>query len=325
MGCDDSIIHDVPLPADPEGTEEGAAEQEAENVGEGSEQEYESDDVPASDVGENVPDDAIVAPRRSDRARGQPSRYADEYPGRVAVAGFRDLTDEPQSLGEVRSRPDAAMWDSSMNEEMAALQEKGVFSLVELPLGQKALPCRWVYKVKRDEQGRVDKYKSRVVAKGFLQRSGYSGGLSHEDCFAPASNLCTLRVLLSMAAQKDYDAHQLDVKTAFLNGDLEEEVYMKYPPGFEVPGKVWRLQKALYGLRQAAQAWHKKLKTSLVASGLTFSLADPCLYMIKHQGEFVYLLVHVDDCLLVGSSTGVKYSKDLIKSLFDVKAMGAVS
>jgi hypothetical protein len=132
-------------------------------------------------------------------------------------------------------------------------------------------------------------------------------------------------VLLSLAAQKDYDAHQLDVKTAFLNGDLDDEVYMKCPPGFDVPGKVWRLQKALYGLRQAAQAWHKKLKTSLLKSGFIVSPTDPCLYMIEHQGECVYLLVHVDDCLLVGNNAGVKYATDVIKSLFDVKDMGAVS
>jgi hypothetical protein len=265
------------------------------------------------------------APRRSNRVSVQPARYGDEYPGRFAAVGFRELTDEPQSLSEVRARSDADLWDASMNEEMAALQEKGVFSLVESPEHVKALPCRWVYKIKRDEQGRVDKYKSRVVAKGFLQRNALSGGLSSEDVFAPASNLSTLRVLLSLAAQKNYDAHQLDVKTAFLNGDLEEEIYMKCPPGFEVPGKVWRLKKALYGLRQAAQAWHKKLKTTLLTSGFSVSLTDPCLYMIKHQGELVYLLVHVDDCLVVGTSTGVQYAKDVLKSLFDIKDMGPVS
>jgi hypothetical protein len=115
------------------------------------------------------------------------------------------------------------------------------------------------------------------VAKGILQRSGYSGGLSSEDVLAPASNLCTLRLLPSMSAQKDYDVQQLGVKTAFLNGDLDDQLYMKCPPGFEVPSKVWRLQKALYGLRQAAQAWHKKLKASLVASDFTISLPDLCL------------------------------------------------
>jgi hypothetical protein len=271
------------------------------------------------------PAENVDVPRRSERARAQPARYCDEYPGRIAAVGVREITDEPQSLSEVRSRHDAELWDTSMNEEMAALQKKGVFTLVELPAGEKALPCRWVYKIKRDERGQVERYKARVVAKGFLQRDGLSGGLSSEEVFAPASNLNTLRVLLSLAAQQDYDAHQLDVKTAFLNGDLEEEVYLKCPPGFDVPGKVWKLQKALYGLRQAAQAWHKKLKAALLQSGFSVSLTDPCLYMIHHQGELVYLLVHVDDCLLVGNSSGVQYAKAKVKSLFDVKDMGPVS
>ena len=137
--------------------------------------------------------------------------------------------------------------------------------------------------------------------------------------------MSTLRVLLSLAAQEDYDAHQLDVKTAFLNEDLESEVYMKCPSGFEVPGKVWKLEKALYGLRQAAQAWYNKLKASLKGAGFTVSLTDPCLYMTKVQGEYVHVLVHVDDCLVVGSSTGVRHVKDTIKALFDVKDTGAVS
>ena len=96
--------------------------------------------------------------------------------------------------------------------------------MMPLPDDKKALPCRWVYKIKRDEHVCVEQYKSRVVAKGFLQRNGMSGGLSSEDVFAPASNMNTLRVLLSLAAQEDYEAHQLDVKTAFLNGDLTQDV-----------------------------------------------------------------------------------------------------
>ena len=264
-------------------------------------------------------------PRRSSRVTAKPSRYHEEYHGRVAVVGFRDLTDEPQSLKEVRNRPDAALWDESMCEEMCSLQQKLVYKLTELPSGKKALPSRWVYKIKRDEMGRVVSYKSRVVAKGYLQRTGMSGGLSSEETFAPASNMSTLRVLLSLVAQRDYDAHHLDVKTAFLNGELETEVYIKCPPGFEVPGKVWKLEKALYGLRQAAQAWHKKLKASLLGAGFSVSLADPCLYMMKVHGECVYMLVHVDDCLVAGSTTGVQTVKTAIKALFDVKDTGPVS
>jgi Reverse transcriptase (RNA-dependent DNA polymerase)/gag-polypeptide of LTR copia-type/Integrase core domain/GAG-pre-integrase domain/Zinc knuckle len=281
---------------------------------------------PVEDVAEyDAADEAIVQDmgvRRSSRVRAEPARYADEFPGRVAAVGFRALTDEPQSLKEVQEREDWTLWEASMHEEYAALRSKGVFTEVDLPENVKALPCRWVYKIKRDQHGKVEKYKSRVVAKGYLQRNGISGELSSENVFAPASNITTLRVLLSLAAQEDLDIDQLDVKTAFLNGDLEEEVYMKCPPGFEAGGKVWRLRKALYGLRQAANAWHRKLKDSLLGAGFSISTADPCLYMIKFKDATTFVLVHVDDCLVVGNSDGVLYAKGLIKSLFDVKDFG---
>jgi hypothetical protein len=100
---------------------------------------------------------------------------------------------------------------------------------------------------------------------------------------------------------------------------------MKCPPGFEVPGMVWRLQKALYGLRQAAQAWHSKLKNSLLGAGFSVSTADPCLYVMPFRGEQVYMLVHVDDCLVVGNAAGVSRAKEIVKTLFEVKDLGAVS
>jgi Reverse transcriptase (RNA-dependent DNA polymerase)/gag-polypeptide of LTR copia-type/Integrase core domain/GAG-pre-integrase domain/Zinc knuckle len=272
--------------------------------------------------GEAIQDRGV---RRSSRVRAEPARYADEFPARVAAVGALNLTDEPQSLKEVQQREDWQLWEASMHEEYAALRSKGVFTEVDLPDDVKALPCRWVYKIKRDQHGKVEKYKSRVVAKGYLQRNGINGELSSENVFAPASNITTLRVLLSLAAQEDFDIDQLDVKTAFLNGDLEEEVYMKCPPGFYAGGKVWRLRKALYGLRQAANAWHRKLKESLLGAGFSLSTTDPCLYMIKFKDATIFVLVHVDDCLVVGTRAGVMHAKDLIKSLFDVKDLGAAS
>jgi hypothetical protein len=131
--------------------------------------------------------------------------------------------------------------------------------------------------------------------------------------------------LLSLVAQEDLEVHQLDVKTAFLNGDLTEEIYMKCPPGFEVPGTVWRLQKALYGLLQAAQAWYSNLKSSLLGAGFYVSTADPCLYLMQFRGEFVCMLVHVDDCLVVGNAAGVSHAKVIIEIFFEVKDLGAVS
>jgi hypothetical protein len=131
-----------------------------------------------------------------------------------------------------------------MIEELTSVAQKGVYEEVELPPGKKALPSKWVYKIKRDECGKVQRYKSRYVAKGFLQRID-------EDMItnAPTSSGTTFRILLAMAAEKDWDVDQLDVKTAFLNGELTEELYMRPPPGFDKTSRVWKLKTAIYGLR----------------------------------------------------------------------------
>jgi hypothetical protein len=222
-------------------------------------------------------------------------------------------------VAEVSRRPDKELWDASMIEELTALDEKNVYEWAELPLGRKALPSRWVFKIKRTQTGAIEKYKSRVVTKGFHQKEG----VDYTEVFAPGSSQVTLRMLLSIAAKQDLEVHQLDVKTAFLNGDLAEEVYLTPPPGVKGPqGKVWRLRKALYGLKQAAQAWHAKLQSSLSTVGFMVSLADPCLYIVSFDGKRVYLLVHVDDVLIVGHAPGVVHVKKEFSKLFDVRDLG---
>jgi hypothetical protein len=173
--------------------------------------EQQEDGMPANlPMQANVPEQAPTI-RQSRRVRWQPSRYQDEYHGRMAAGSCEFLTDEPQSFAEVKERKYWSLWETSLHEELSALPAKGVDELVALPDGKKALPCRWVYKVKRDEQGRVGNYKSRIGAKGFLQRGEQ---FSSHNLYAPTSNMSTLRVLLSLAAQEDLEVHQLDVKTS---------------------------------------------------------------------------------------------------------------
>lgn len=228
--------------------------------------------------------------------------------------------DNPPSLDVVRSRQDAELWEQSMVEELMSLAEKGVYEEVELPPGKKALPSKWVYKIKRDEKGKVERYKSRYVAKGFLQKIDEETTITH----APTSSAITFRILLAMAAENDWEIDQLDVKTAFLNGELEEELYMRPPPGFDKHGRVWRLKRAIYGLRQAASAWHAKLQKALTGADFQISESDPCLYTYTHQGEQVYVVIHVDDCLVFGGKAGVDCAKAIIMSLFEVKDGGPV-
>lgn len=242
-----------------EAAEDEAGAEENDDDFEGLPQLVEDDDDDEEDPEEEeqaegpAVQDANNAEGRPQRIRAKPAWYD---PAAYANGAVGQLSDEPKTLKEVNSRPDAELWEEAMQAELRALWEKGVYEWVSKPTHKKTLPARWVFKIKRDEKGSIEKYKARLVAKGFMQKAG----VDYDDVSTPASSHVTLRLLLSIAAQKTYDVHQLDVKTAFLNGELDEEVYPEPPEGAtDVQGRVWRLKKALYGLKQAAQAWHMKL------------------------------------------------------------------
>jgi hypothetical protein len=152
---------------------------------------------------------------------------------------------EPRSFAEAEK--DAA-WRAAMKAEMDAVEKNRTWELADLPRGHRAITLKWVFKLKRDEVGAIIKHKARLVARGFLQREG----IDFDDAFAPVARMESVRLLLALAAQEGWCVHHMDVKSAFLNGDLKEEVYVHQPPGFAIPdkeGKVLRLRKALYGLR----------------------------------------------------------------------------
>jgi hypothetical protein len=145
-----------------------------------------------------------------------------------------------------------------------------------------------VYKVKRDPEGNIVKHKARLVAKGYVQRHG----VDYEEVFAPVARLETVRLILALAAQGRWEVHHMDVKSAFLNGELQEEVFVQQPPGFlnpKQPGKVLRLKKALYGLKQAPRAWNSKLDQELVKLGFCRSEEDHAVYK-KGSGDSLLLL-----------------------------------
>ena len=135
----------------------------------------------------------------------------------------------------------------------------------DLPKQQRAIGLKWVFKVKKDPQGQIVKHKVRLVAKGYAQRHG----VDYDEVFAPVARIETVRLLLALAAQSGWEVHHMDVKSAFLNGDLTETVFVQQPPGFVVgsEGRVLRLKKALYGLKQAPRAWNAKLDKELVTLG----------------------------------------------------------
>jgi hypothetical protein len=210
-----------------------------------------------------------------------------------------------------------------MDDEIASLHSNGTWTLEPLPPGAQLIPVKWVYKIKTDANGDIERYKARLVAKGFLQREG----VDFDEVFAPVSKYATLRALLANVAAEDLELHQLDIKTAFLNGTLEEDVYVQQPPGYEVGGKnvVCHLKRALYGLRQAPRAWHQRLKSELQAYGFTESNADPGLFIWDDDitGTSNYILVYVDDLLIAAKDLDVaKTIKRKIMTSFEARDLG---
>ncbi|KAJ9510201.1 hypothetical protein QJQ45_015674 [Haematococcus lacustris] len=284
------------------------------------------DPTPAPEVplpaASRIPD--APGPRRNPaRLRQPPIRIRQPELGSMTVSDTSS-SDTPTVL-EALSGPHAEYWREAMHSELASLHANGTWTLVERPSGARVLPTKWVLKIKRDATGAIEKFKARLVAKGFMQVSGVDVG----DVYAPVSKHTTLRSLLALAAARDMEVHQIDVEAAFLNGmlQLDEVIHVQQPEGFEEgsPNTVCRLQKALYGLRQAPRAWHAKLKQELEGMGFCASESDPALFMLSRPAGTVYLLVYVDDCLLCtekGDFESLDYVKQRLSAVFGIKDLG---
>ncbi|GJR67773.1 retrotransposon protein, putative, ty1-copia subclass [Tanacetum coccineum] len=194
--------------------------------------------------------------------------------------------------------------------------------LVDLPPDCKPLGYKWIFKNKMKADGTIDKYKARLVIKGYRQREG----LYYFDSYSPVTRITSIRMVLAIAALKKLEVHQMDVKTEFLNGDLEEEIYMNQPEGFIAPrqeSKVCRLVKSLYGLKQAPKQWHQKFDHTMLESGFKINECDKCVYVKDTSIGYVILCLYVDDMIIIGSNDKmIKYTKDMLKSKFDMKDIG---
>ncbi|CAI7885755.1 unnamed protein product [Closterium sp. NIES-54] len=195
--------------------------------------------------------------------------------------------------------------------------------LVELPEGRKAITSKWLFKIKSDADGKIERYKSRLVAKGYQQNEK----VEYKELFAPVVKPTTLRTLLAGAAIKGWVVKQMDVTTAFLNGVLEEEIFMAQPEGFDNgSGRVLRLKKALYGLKQAPRQWYLKLRGVLEEIGFTPSTADHSLFMLGEGEQRSFMVVYVDDILIFSPSSDlVKEVMLKLQDNFKCKALGDVS
>lgn len=227
---------------------------------------------------------------------------------------------EPRTFKQAMSSPDASRWIEAMNEELNSLQSTKTYELADLPIDRKAIGSKWVYKLKKGDDSEL-RYKARLVAKGFLQKFGQD----YDEVFAPVVRPQAIRLLLSMAGKLKLHVNQFDVKTAFLNGTLDEEIYMKQPEGFESGTQVWRLRKSLYGLKQAARAWNQLLKSSLSSCGFIQSDADECLFVKRTATSISIIACHVDDFIHASSSLElIRETAEQLKKFFELKDLGPV-
>ncbi|GJT17854.1 retrovirus-related pol polyprotein from transposon TNT 1-94 [Tanacetum coccineum] len=237
----------------------------------------------------------------------------------VCMYALTVSTIEPKNIKEAMADHS---WIESMQDELNQFERLQVWELVPRPEGKNIIALKWLWKNKCDAENIVVRNKTRLVAKGYKQEEG----IDFEESFAPVARLEAVRMFIAYAAHKNITIFQMDVKTAFLNGPLKEEVYVSQPEGFidpEFPDHVYRLKKALYGLKQAPRAWYDKLSSFLIEHGFTKGIIDPTLFTRRHGEDILLVQVYVDD--IIFGSTNPDFSKrfaNLMKNNFEMSMMG---
>uniref|UniRef100_A0A2N9GQ28 Reverse transcriptase Ty1/copia-type domain-containing protein n=1 Tax=Fagus sylvatica TaxID=28930 RepID=A0A2N9GQ28_FAGSY len=263
---------------------------------------------PDSDPAPSAPSESPTDIRRSTRVRAPPSHLSD-YHCYFALATLH----EPHTYREASTNP---LWQQAMADELDALHKTHTWDMTTLPPSKSAVGCKWVYKIKTRADGSVERYKARLVARGFTQEYG----IDYEETFAPVAHLTSVRSLLAVAAVRHWPLFQMDVKNAFLNGDLLEEVYMQPPPGYpDSQNQVCRLRRALYGLKQAPRAWFAKFSSVVAQQGFTPSSYDSALFIRHTSTGITLILLYVDD-MIITATFSVLRSPPLLMVTISLKA-----
>ncbi|KAJ4703138.1 Retrovirus-related Pol polyprotein from transposon TNT 1-94 [Melia azedarach] len=233
-----------------------------------------------------------------------------------------DKVQVPNSIHEALAIPE---WKAAVLEEIRALEQNETWEISDLPTGKYPVGCKWIFTVKHNADGSVNRFKARLVAKGFTQ----SYGVDYQETFAPVAKLNTVRILLSLASNLDWPLYRLDVKNAFLNGDLEEEVYMEIPPGFATQttiNKVCKLRKSLYGLKQSPRAWFDRFTKAIKGFGYNQCQADHTMFIKQSfAGRKAILIVYVDDIILTGDHEEETLKlKEFLAKEFEIKDLGSL-
>ena len=242
-------------------------------------------------------------------------------PQRLTIGIAATPSTDPRTVTEALNSADSDEWKAAMKEEMASLQENETWELTQLPHGKKAIGCKWVFKRKEDESGNVVRFKARLVAQGFSQKFGSD----YDQVFAPVVRQTTFRTILILASHQRMQVKHVDIKTAYLYATLQEEIYMKQPPGYisKDQSAVCRLKRSLYGLKQAARVWNQWIDTVLRENGFERSSADSCLYVRRSKEFMVFVLIYVDDIVVV-CKTDEEYQHftNILRSKFKISELG---
>nr|GEV17634.1 hypothetical protein [Tanacetum cinerariifolium] len=244
-------------------------------------------------------------------------RWTKDHPLKQVI---RNPSQSVRTRRQLESNGEMCMF--ALTEELHQFNQLDVWELVDRPLCTNVINLKWLWKNKRDEENTIIRNKSRLVAKGYVQKEG----IDFEESFAPVARLEVVRLFIAYSAHKSFIVYQMDVKTTFLYGPLKEEVYVNQPYGFidpYHPDKVYRLKKALYGLKQAPRAWYDELSNFMVSKGFSNGSIDPTLFITKHRGDILLVQIYVDD--IIFGSTNPNLSKrfeKLMHNKFEMSMMG---
>lgn len=257
--------------------------------------------------------EALMAAGRAYVEHGiDPGGYGAMFANMAGVGAFKVGAHDanPRSYREAMDSEHSAQWHEAMCEEMNAHEANGTWRVVYLPAGKKAIGSRWVFKVKHLPSGAIDRFKARIVAQGFSQRPG----VDFDETFAPTARWNAVRTILAVAAVEDMHLESVDITAAFLHSDIDSEIYMRLPDGFPFtpPPDIIRqktdgppvglLEKGLYGIKQGAYLWHKRLHSVFLSMGFSRIVSDPCVYVYLKDDVRIIIPVHVDDLTIASKS-----------------------
>ncbi|GJY27458.1 putative RNA-directed DNA polymerase [Tanacetum coccineum] len=276
-------------------------------------------EIPMEVEGFEPPQEEEAPVRRSERPHRAPNRLCLNV--EVEEHSLGDLN-EPANYKAAMLDPESNKWLDAMNAEMQSMKDNQVWRLVDLPPNGKTVGSKWLFKKKTDMDGNVHTYKARLVAKGFTQ----TYGVDYEETFSPVADIRAIRILIAIAAFYDYEIWQMDVKIAFLNGYLDEDIYMVQPEGFVDPNhprKVYKLQRSIYGLKQASRSWNKRFDEEIKRFGFAQNLDEPCVYQKASGSNVTFLILYVDNIIIMGNHIpSLQSVKSYLGKCFAMKDLG---